>query len=553
VSEPTAGPSVDELLAQFRATVSELTDQRDSYKKAYELVMLELERLRRGLFGRKAEKVDPAQIALVFEPFRKLLEEQAQKGNETATDNEAAGAGGKGDGPPAKKKAAPHGRRNLAELDDVPVEEIRLVPADLPVGAVELGAETSYRIEWKRGQWVRLRIVRPRFVVPSTPEQKETTASETTVVVADAPDEMVPRGLAGPAMLAHVLVSKFADHLPFHRQEDILARHGIELDRGTMCRWADRCHELARRVVDAMAIEARETANVIATDATGVLVQAKEQCRRGHFWVCIADEDHVFFRYTPRHSSDGPKTFLAGFSGYVQADASSVYDALFRQDHGPTEVGCWSHARRKFFEAIRSDKDRALVGLGFANELFAIDRPLKDAPPARRLAVRRARAGPVVAALRAWKDELLGSGALEPRAPLTRALGYLDRHWVALTRFLDDGRLRLSNNWSELELRHLVVGRRNWLFVGSDEGAEATCTFVSLVASAQLHHLEPETYLRDLFRVLPAWPQDRLLELSPRYWAKTRERLALTALAAPLGPLQVPPRVEEATHQGEAR
>ena len=215
---------------------------------------------------------------------------------------------------------------------------------------------------------------------------------------------------------------------------------------------------------------------------------------------------------------------------------------MFRQEDAPTEVGCWAHARRKFFESLRSDRQPALVAVGFIGELFAIDRTLKDAPPARRLELRRVRAGPVLAAFRTWRDEQLARPDLEPRAPLTRALRYSERHWDALTRFLDDGRLRLSNNWSELELHRLVVGRRNWLFVGSDDGAEVTCTFVSLIASScALHRLDPEAYLRDLFRVLPSWPRSRVLELAPKYWSRTRDRLDPVQLRAHLGPLTVPP------------
>lgn len=373
--------------------------------------------------------------------------------------------------------------------------------------------------------------------MPTDEETKARTGSETTVVTVPPPDEMIPGGIAGPGALAHVLAKKFADKLPFNRQEQIFAREGtIEIDRGTMCRWSQRCHELANLVVDAMIEDARENAAVMATDATGVLVQAPEQCKRGHFWVTIADRDHVFFRYSARHTKEEPKAFFKGFKGYLHADASSVYDALFRQDDGPTEVACWSHARRGYFWSIRSAREPALIGIGFINKLFEIDRGLKDLPPGRRAELRRARCAPVLAAFRDWRDKLLADTNLEPRSPIARALRYTRNHWDALTRFLEDGRLRLDNNLSELELRRLVVGRRNWLFVGSDEHAPATCTFVSLIASCSLHRLDPEGYLRDLFRVLPSWPRNRVLELAPKNWARTRARLDPYELETILGP-----------------
>lgn len=523
--------------ARWQALVDDLRKERDGYKKAYEIALLELERLRRNLFGRKAERVDPAQVALVFEPFRKFFEPANDSSANATSETESDEDGRK----KRRRKHTSHGRRRLAD-EDLPEETIELrPPAELALGAVQIGQDISYRAEYKRGGWVRLKLVRPRLVMPSDKQTFERTGSPTTVIIAPMPDEMIPGGIAGPGFLAHVMVGKFADHIPFHRQEKILEREGIHVDRGTMCRWAQKCHETASLVVDAMVKDAIATAAVIGTDATGTLVQSPEQCRRGHFWVCIADRAHIFFRYTPRHTHETPLQLFAGFQGYLQADASSVYDALFKKDDGPTEVGCLAHARRKFFEAIRSDKRRALIGVGFINELYDIERPLKDLPPSRRLEVRRARAGPVAVELDKWKNGLLADRDLLPRSPLARALRYLDRHWDALTRFLHDGRVRLDNNPSELELRRLVVGRKNWLFVGSDESAPATATFVSLIASCALHGLDPETYLRDLFRVLPNWPRPRVLELSPKYWIRTRALLDPKQLDMSLGPLTIPP------------
>jgi hypothetical protein len=369
---------------------------------------------------------------------------------------------------------------------------------------------------------------------------------ERTVVYAPAPDEMIERGLPSAELLAHIITGKFADKLPFHRQEGILARSGVHITRGLMCEWTHRCHDLARLVVEAMCTEATAKAHFIATDATGVLVQANDKCKKGHFWVLVADLDHVIFRYSTRHSSDEPKRFLAGFRGTVVADASNVYDQLFDLPDGPTESGCLAHARRYFFKAIGSDAERALVGVGFCNKLFDIERAIAKLPPAQRLAMRKEKSAPVVEAMRRWRDEQLASDAVHDGTPIRKALQYLKNHWDALTRFLQDGKIPIHNNRSELELRRLVVGRANWLFVGSDESAEWTCTFVSLVASCQLHGVDPEAYLRDLFRLLPVWPKARFLELAPKYWRETRARVDDAQLALPLGPISVPPRAEEA-------
>ena len=363
-----------------------------------------------------------------------------------------------------------------------------------------------------------------------------------TIVCAPAPDEIIARGLPTPDLLAHVLVGKFADKLPFNRQEGITAREGVPITRGTMCGWAEGAHALARHVVDAMVADSRKEAHVIATDATGVLVQANEKCKKGHFWVYVADHDHVVFRYSKIHSSDEPKTFFKGFHGVVLSDASNVYDVLFGLPDSPGEANCWSHARRYFYKAIDSEnRDEALIGVGFCNELFDLERQWKKLPPEKRLEMRQQRASPVIEMLARWKNEQLERAGVAEGSRLRKALNYLTNQWPALCKFLSDGRVPIHNNESERHLRSLVVGRANWLFVGSDDTAEWTCTFVSLVASCQLHSIDPEGYLRDLFRVLPVWPKTRMLELAPKFWRATRALLDEAQLALPLGPLTVPP------------
>lgn len=382
------------------------------------------------------------------------------------------------------------------------------------------------------------------------PAQQESTEPDTaargltgrTIVWASAPDEIIPRGLPTPDLLAHLCVGKFADKLPFNRQEGICRREGVPITRGTMCGWAEGAHELAHFVVDAMEVDAREHAHVIATDATGVLVQANEKCKKGHFWVYVADRDHVMFRYSPVHSGDEPKAFFKGFHGTVLSDASNVYDVLFGLPDSPGEANCWSHARRYFYKAIDSEnRDEALIGVGFCNELFELERQWKKLPPSKRLEMRRQRASPVIEMLKRWKDEQLASPRVAEGSRLRKALNYLTNQWPALCKFLSDGHVPIHNNHSERELRSLVVGRANWLFVGSDDTADWTCTFVSLVASCLLHGIDPEGYLRDLFRVLPVWPKNRMLELAPKYWRATRALLDAAQLALPLGPLTVPP------------
>jgi hypothetical protein len=200
------------------------------------------------------------------------------------------------------------------------------------------------------------------------------------VIIAPLPEHPIARCLAGPALLAHVLVSRFADHLPYNRLAKRFAREGVELADSTMCGWVEPCAKLLGRVTDAMLADAIATSPWIGIDPTGVLVQQKEKCRRGYFWVMVAARDHVFFRYTPKQNGDVPKRLLREYKGYVQADAASVYNALFELDD-KIEVGCWAHARRRFFDARKSDEVRALTAIGFIHQLYAIDDETKEDEP----------------------------------------------------------------------------------------------------------------------------------------------------------------------------
>jgi hypothetical protein len=273
--------------------------------------------------------------------------------------------------------------------------------------------------------------------------------------------------------------------------------------------------------------------------------------RSGHFFVVLADRDHVFFEYQPKHTSAAVCAMFRGFSRHIQADAHAVYDALFRgtppkgapadEPRGPppTEVGCWSHCRRNFWEAAVCKHALGLEGLRRVDAIFAADRPLGDLPPSKRKARRDVVVRPLVDAFFDWvKAEYARP---RERGLVASALGYALRQEGPLRRFLDDGRLRLENNAAERALRPISIGRKNWLFFGSDDHAQAAANLFSLVASCKLHGLDPEAYLADVLRVMPDWPRERYLELCPRDWTRTRARLDPAELDRPLGHVTVPP------------
>jgi hypothetical protein len=245
-----------------------------------------------------------------------------------------------------------------------------------------------------------------------------------------------------------------------------------------------------------------------------------------------------------------------GFSGFIQADAHAIYDALFRGDavdeasEAPTEVACWSHVRRRFWEAAVSGFAVGREGLLRIRHLYQLDQHWADLPPAMRLQKRRTVLAPLVDEFFEWV-RAQDDPSSQIRGLVKKALGYADRQERALRRFLDDGRLRMDNNLSENALRTIATGRKAFLFFGSDDTAQAAANLYSLIASCKLHGLDPELYLAEVIHVMPYWPRDRFLELAPAYWAQTRSRLDLKELEAELGNVTVPPTptntAEEAT------
>lgn len=389
----------------------------------------------------------------------------------------------------------------------------------------------------------------------------------TTLVTTEMPPSVVARSIGAPSLFANIIHEKFGRGMPFFRQEDRAGFDGFPLGRGTMCRWAHDIGELVgNTVVAAMWAEAKSTAFCLATDATGVLVQPapredgkRQACKRGHFFAVIADRDHVLFDYTPREDSKAVMRMFRGFAGYVQADAKSVFNILFRgpdekpPDDDPDlapdgaerkEVACWSHARRGFYDcAVTSKSIVAREALLRIHRLFEHEEKWRKLAPAQRKVMRDCMSRPELVDLFDWADAEYRK-VQDQRGLLRTALGYVRNHREALMRYLDDGRLEMENNRTERQIKMLVLGRKAWLFIGSDDHGKPTANLLSLIASCRLHHLDPESYLRDLFCVLPQWPQDRYLELAPRYWRMTRARLKDTELEREIAWFTIPAPVE---------
>lgn len=492
-------------MQRLQARMEQAEAEREQYRSLYQQMLETCKKLERGLLGQKAERLPEDHAQLTMQLLATLLRERALPVPEPVQPVAA------------HERRKPSGRKPLPE--NLPRVEIEILPEEVKREGLDrferIGEEVSEVAEYRPKSAVVVRTVRPKFV---RKDRKRNTS--TPVSVAPPPELPIERGVAGPGLLADTIVRRWQDHLPLNRLEGIYARDGLELARSTLCGWHEQLRELVHPLVEAMWQDAF-TSPYLCTDATGVLVQAKKRCRRGHFWVVIAPQRHVLYRYSAKHNGEAVDAMLSGYQGYLVADAHVVYDHLYANGK-VTEVGCWAHGRRYFFKALSSDPERARQALAFLQGMFAIERAHATAPRKKRYAIRQKESKPLVEGFFDWCDAQVD--AVLDDTPIAKAVQYVRNQREALERFLDDGRLPMHNNDSERALRRQAVGRKNWLFVGSDQAADVNAAFVSLLASCQLHGIEPWSYLRDLFCLLPSWRMSRVLELAPACWRQTLEQ-----------------------------
>jgi len=487
-------------LTSAQAVIATLSEQLTISQRKILLLEQELEKLVRRLFGRKTEKVDPRQLALALAGLGivvpKPLEDDACEVARVSK----------------PRRSRPTGRQPLPK--HLPRERRVIdVPAEQKVCAcgaqkVQIGAALSEKLDYVPSSFKVQEIERPCYACPKCHEG---------VSVAEAPAQAVEKGLAAEGLLAQVVVAKYADHLPLARQEKIYARHGVDLSRSTLCDFVEQVVEATTPIVVELRRQVLST-DYLQTDDTPVVVLADTGGSfKGRLWVYLDPlGKQVVFDATPTHERDGPESFLRGFSGWLQADAYAGYDALFRGG-GVQEVACWAHARRRFVEALPSDA-RAAAIVSLVQELYAVEREATDLEAAARLTSRAERSRAILARIDTERQRL--AGVVLPKSPLGDALRYLANQWRALQRFLEDGRLRIDNNGAESQLRAVAVGRKNWLFAGSMNGARRAAVLYSLVQSCRLVGIDPFVYFRDVLLRVATHPQSRIAELTPKAWSR---------------------------------
>jgi transposase len=419
----------------LRRELEKSNAEREHYRRLYMDMPGRCKLLERGIVaGRKAERFtggeDPQ---LSMQLLGMLLSEDEaprddalpdESEDELAELNEPdAGDTAPSDAGPPRRRS--RGRRVLPET--LPRVEIELLPPEVLAEGldsfVRIGEVVSEVVERRTASLVVARLVRPKFVRKDTLDAAAATEDEPElppVVIAEPAERPIERGLAGPALLASTIVMRWQDHLPVHRQEAIHAREGLPLARSTICNWHQQLADLVEPLVDAMLADAL-SAPYVCVDATGVLVQAKEQCQRAHFWVLVAPERHVLYRFSITHDKDAVDRLLSGYKGYLVADAATVYDHLFRSGD-IVEVACWAHCRRYFYNALATEPELARHALGLIGRLFKIEEALATAPRKKRETVRHSKSSPIVDAFFKWCDEQAAQ-ALDS-TPIAAALRY---------------------------------------------------------------------------------------------------------------------------------
>jgi transposase len=588
VPPPIAAEHLPDDLATLKDMILELLATLQERNRDNEALRHRLELLLRRLYGPRSERVDPNQ--------RSLFPEDAP-----GQDKPAAASTEPAAETTPRRKCRPHGRRRLPEHLPRVLQHHTLSEAERLCSLCggrrgEIGTEKSEQLDYKPASLFVIEHVVHKYACPccskgrrpaSSPESEATpdpapspqegeampeptptpepgTPSATpptestqtqepmpsatepaptppltgTVIAAAKPAAPIAKGLPGPGLLAHLIVSKYVDHLPLYRLEHIYERQGLFLPRSTLCDWLTACGQLLRPLYQTL-VHRMLRSRALHTDDTPVKLQDPKThlLSTARLWTYLGDQAHPFnvFDFTLNRRRDGPQQFLAGYQGYLHADAFSGYDGLYLPDPRTTEsriieVACNAHARRKFYEARTSDALRSHQALAYYRQLYALEGGARDLSDTQRLQMRQELSLPILEQFRVWIDRQRGE--VLPKSPMAEALGYALNNWTALVRYTEAGFLAIDNNAAEREMKRIAIGRKNWLFVGSPQGGRTAAVLMSFASTCRRLNVEPWAYLQDVLTRLPATPTERLDELAPDQWQAAQQAKGATPSAS---------------------
>jgi len=488
----------DGEVAQLRTTVSTLEQALSVRSLEIEQLKLQLAKLKRMQFGRKSEKLDRK-----IEELETRLEDLVAE--EGAGDQQAG-------------STAPRSKSERRPLPEHLVRQERVLEPQEQACArcggelKPLGEDVSEQLD----------IIDSAFKVIRHIRRKKACACCDHIAQAAAPSRPIERGIAGPGLLAQILVAKFADHQPLYRQSAIYARHGVELDRSTMARWVGACGALMRPLVEALRAYVLAPGKIHSDDTPmPVLAPGKGQTKTGRLWVYVRDDRRsgstappaAWFAYTPNRQGLHPQGHLANFSGVLQADAYAGYDQVYA-DGRVREAACMAHARRKIHDLhVRKATVTTTEVLRRIGELYAIEEQIRGLPPDERKRIRQEQARPLLDDLERWlRGRLL---TLSTQSDTTKAINYMLNQWQALVYYCGDGLAEIDNNIAENALRGVALGRKNFMFLGADSGGERAAAMYSLIVSAKLNGIDPLAYLRHVLTNIADYPINKVGDMLP--------------------------------------
>jgi transposase len=485
------------VIAQRDAQIAEMATVSAYRAARIKVLEAQMAAMNRALYGRRSEQLDPAQRQL----FEEAIEEDIvaiQAELQTLKES------------PSAPRRQP---KRLPLPEHLPREEVRHEPASCTCtqcgnALTPMGEDVTEQLDCKPAEFFVRRHIYPKY------------ACRTCETVTAAPSEasVIERGRPAPGLLAQVLISKYADHLPLYRQQQIYQRSGVELARSTLADWTGAAGVALMPLVDAMKADLLQRPVIHADETPVALLDpgAGKTARAYLFAYCATDGPPItIFDFCTSRSGEHARRFLGAFGGHLVVDDYAGYKTLFTQ--GITEVGCWAHIRRLFFELHATKASaHAEPALRHIAELYRIEADIKGRDPPERLARRQREARPVLDAFEQWVDQV--SANASPNSGLAKALAHTRKRWPALVRYVDDASLPIDNNPVERSIRPVAVGRKNWLFAGSKAAGERAAAIMSLIATAKQNGHEPYAYLKDVLTRLPTHPDRRIAELLPHRW-----------------------------------
>jgi transposase/uncharacterized coiled-coil protein SlyX len=505
----------NKVIEQQHTHIEELSRQLTAAQRQLKTLQHQVEQLLRRIYGRRSEKMDPNQLMFEGLLLDALEQPAALQGDAVVQQDESVPAGKRSS---AAKRRHP-GRLPIPEhlerveiILDIP-EEDKLCP-ETGKPLKRIGWEISEKLEYRPGRLLVNVYKRPKYVSPDNG-----SSGEVGVITAPMPDHPIEKCKADVGLLSQVIVSKFADHLPLYRQDSIFEREGVSIPRATQTSWLMQTYEAIKPLGEALK-EAVLESDVLFTDDSIIPLQQKGlgRVRKARLWVYVRGDPEpplAVYDFSLDRSKKRPLSFLGDYKGYVHADAYGGYDELFRRQ-GIVEVGCWVHARRKFDEAVSSRQLEATEIMARIAQLYKVEDACREMSSEDRCRLRQERSKLIIDGIFERLEEL--KLITLPSEPLTKAVDYALNQRKALYRYLDDGRLKPDNNTSENAIRPLALGRKNWLFAGSERGAQAAALFLGLVQSCKACQVNPWEYFDDVLRRIMSHPVKRLRELLPDRW-----------------------------------